>query len=117
MCGIAGYISSRRGSHDRIGTALHALRHRGPDDQGVAFFRCGDAEAGLGSTRLAILDLSPAGHMPMSIAGGVRSIVLDGETGDAPSHRKVLQRRGRTSITTPKTRTQDPAGHWLIAGK
>ncbi|MEZ5841766.1 MAG: hypothetical protein R3D02_15520 [Hyphomicrobiales bacterium] len=60
-----------------VAAMTDAIAHRGPDDAG----RWVDAEAGLalGQRRLAIVDLSPAGHQPMF---GQRS----------PRHR--LQRRG-----------------------
>ena len=96
MCGISGYISSQYGFRERLGASLSALRHRGPDDIGTVFFRSRDSEIGLGSTRLSILDLSSAGHMPMSTADGLCSIVFNGEIYDAPLHRRELERRGIT---------------------
>ena len=44
----------------------HVQAHRGPDDSGLWEQRFPDGTyVGLGSRRLAILDLSPSGHMPM----------------------------------------------------
>ena len=94
MCGIAGYCDQNSAWRGRLGQALDALRHRGPDDTGTEFFRFGDGEVGLGSTRLAIVDLSAAGHMPMSTADGNCWIVFNGEIYDAPVHRAALERRG-----------------------
>jgi len=51
--------------------------HRGPDDRGVALLE-GDT-VGLGHNRLSIIDLSQAGHQPMSNAGGGLTIVFNGE--------------------------------------
>jgi asparagine synthase (glutamine-hydrolysing) len=66
MCGIAGIISSSSWT-DRHSAALRAMQsslaHRGPDDRGI--WTHPDSSAGLAHTRLAILDLSPAGHQPM----------------------------------------------------
>jgi asparagine synthase (glutamine-hydrolysing) len=54
-----------------------ALRHRGPDDEGCHF----DAAAGLAlvHTRLSIIDLTEAGHQPMSTADGRYTISFNGE--------------------------------------
>jgi len=57
---------------------VRAMGHRGPDDAGTACLPSGDREAWLGSTRLAIIDLSAAGHMPMADGHG-RHIVYNGE--------------------------------------
>jgi asparagine synthase (glutamine-hydrolysing) len=55
----------------------HALQHRGPDDDGA----WADEQAGLAFAfrRLAIIDLSPAGHQPMLSADGRLAIVYNGE--------------------------------------
>ena len=63
MCGIAGIISASRLDERDVRRLIDPIAHRGPDDQGVWL----DAEAGvwLGHRRLAIVDLSLAGHQPM----------------------------------------------------
>jgi len=80
MCGIAG-ILSHRAPIERIETRLEALvrdlHHRGPDDRGI--WIAADKQVGLAATRLAILDLSPAGHQPMSSKDGPYTIVFNGE--------------------------------------
>ena len=80
MCGIAGQIS-RSDSRERLAGLLPrlqaALFHRGPDDQGIHISRGG--YAGMISTRLAILDLTTAGHQPMQSADGQHVIVFNGE--------------------------------------
>src|SRR5258708_37195033 len=72
MCGMAGFVDDRRATRASgeavVSTMTEALRHRGPDGGGVWV----DAEAGiaLGNRRLAIIDISPAGHQPMPSADG-----------------------------------------------
>src|SRR5258705_7891218 len=65
MCGICGVVSSD-GTYPLEESVLIAMRdlmvHRGPDDAG----HCRLPGVALGSRRLAILDLSERGHMPMT---------------------------------------------------
>lgn len=82
MCGIVGLLDrSASTSSDllahRVTAMAHAVRHRGPDDEGIW---C-DPAAGvaLGQTRLAIRDLSPAGHQPMTSSCGRYVVVYNGE--------------------------------------
>ena len=81
MCGISGLWRFDGGGEDglrRRATAMSdAIRHRGPDDGGVFV----DAGAGLAFSqrRLAIIDLSPAGHQPMASACGRFVINYNGE--------------------------------------
>src|ERR1700736_2710617 len=80
MCGIAGILNP---GHDRDDLELRLrrfardLHHRGPDDSGQ--FVSKNGVAGLVSTRLAIQDLSAAGHQPMTTADGRYTIVFNGE--------------------------------------
>jgi len=76
MCGIAGIIL-KSGSPDRetLDSMSGLLAHRGPDDEGVYM----DGRVGLVHRRLSILDLSDAGHQPMSYASGRYWIVYNGE--------------------------------------
>lgn len=79
MCGIAGAISRTRIPDGAIQAATAALAHRGPDDQGVERITHARGEATLGNCRLAIQDLSPAGHMPMHDAATGNWITFNGE--------------------------------------
>ena len=78
MCGIVGIAS--RTPVDRPGL-LEIMRdtmgHRGPDDSGLWW--SSDSRVGLAHRRLAVLDLSPAGHQPMSDPEGRLWITFNGE--------------------------------------
>jgi asparagine synthase (glutamine-hydrolysing) len=78
MCGIAGIIGKNdRVEKNALAGLVDGIRHRGPDDQGLYFSL--DGHCGLGHTRLAILDLSEAGHQPMLDAATGSAIVFNGE--------------------------------------
>ena len=79
MCGIAGAISKTHIAAGMIEAASAAIGHRGPDDQGVQRITFAGGEVVLGNRRLAILDLSPAGHMPMSDPDTGNWITYNGE--------------------------------------
>lgn len=80
MCGIAGAVSLRRTSiHNlerRLGAMSKLIAHRGPD--GFGFWTAVDSTCGLVHRRLAIIDLSPAGHQPMTAPNGT-VITYNGE--------------------------------------
>ncbi len=93
MCGICGTANwGDRADLERM-NALQ--RHRGPNDSGVWQHILPDgSHFGLGSTRLSIIDLSPAGHMPMSNEDGTIWIVYNGELYNADALRPGLQAHG-----------------------
>jgi asparagine synthase (glutamine-hydrolysing) len=77
MCGI---VATYRRSGSPVEASMviamrDALRHRGPDDEGLLV----DGNVGLGHRRLSILDLSPAGHQPMTNEDGTLWLVFNGE--------------------------------------
>lgn len=78
MCGIAGTVS-RRGRVDmrRIGAAVRALKHRGPDGRGV--WCAPDGRVAFGHVRLAIVDLDDRSAQPLSIDKGAYVITFNGE--------------------------------------
>jgi asparagine synthase (glutamine-hydrolysing) len=91
MCGIAGVLTPEPARLDpRIVAEQMQIRltHRGPDDHGS--FVSDDRRCALAHTRLSILDLSPAGHQPMSSADGRYSIVFNGEIYNYLSLREEL---------------------------
>src|SRR4030042_369910 len=88
MCGIAGI----RGDSppESIASMVAAMHHRGPDDKGI-FRELGIA---LGMARLAIIDLSPKAHQPMSNQEGTIWIVYNGETYNFREERAILIKKG-----------------------
>lgn len=80
MCGIAGYrlidAETSQWAAD-LPAATRALRHRGPDDEGLWFGE--ESRVGIGHRRLSIIDLSPHGHQPMTSRCGSWVMVYNGE--------------------------------------
>jgi asparagine synthase (glutamine-hydrolysing) len=70
----------------------NALAHRGPDDRGVQFFP--EERVGLGHRRLSILDLSLAGHQPMSNEDETLWITFNGEIYNFIELRRELEEQG-----------------------
>ncbi|MBI4135639.1 asparagine synthase (glutamine-hydrolyzing) [Candidatus Uhrbacteria bacterium] len=83
MCGIAGIIGKQDFvSESRLKVLAQSLAHRGPDDEGIEVVPVGDARdkvVGLVHRRLAIIDLSPAGHQPMKDEVTGNWITFNGE--------------------------------------
>jgi len=69
MCGLVGFFGGGLDDpREALARAAQAIAHRGPDDFG--YWRDDGAGLSLAHRRLAILDLSAAGHQPMASAGG-----------------------------------------------
>jgi asparagine synthase (glutamine-hydrolysing) len=81
MCGIAGYIASETPSAvtAKCKAMLSALKRRGPDGEGLDLWCTPeDLHVGLAHRRLAIIDLSPAGHQPMISDDRQTGLVFNG---------------------------------------
>ena len=101
MCGICGKISLDINSsinEDLMRRMCGVLKHRGPDDEGVYLNRVegqgSGVKVGLGHRRLSVIDLSSAGHQPMSNEDQTVWIVLNGEIYNFLELRDDLVKRG-----------------------
>lgn len=94
MCGICGTV----GTFDpaNVERMLSRIAHRGPDDQGVYTSDPGPtgAHAALGHRRLSIIDLSAAGHQPMTDAEGRYWMTFNGEVYNYRALRDELRAKG-----------------------
>ncbi len=105
MCGIAGFWKrpgASEGALTQWGEAMNgSLRHRGPDDGGLWV----DCTAGivLANRRLAILDLSPAGHQPMVSKCGRYVIVYNGEVYNSLEIQQQLAKEGQHCVSQSDT--------------
>jgi len=97
MCGIAGIVALDGFDPGMLVSMTHLVKHRGPDGFGFAYgvpgtqnslevihnenrlAACARPIVGLGNRRLAILDLSPSGNMPMTTADGDLCVTYNGE--------------------------------------
>lgn len=94
MCGITGFLAPPApGVETILAGMMQAIAHRGPDSRG---HWC-DAEAGiaLGHLRLAIVDLTPAGHQPMASPSGRYMLTFNGEIYNHRLLRAELEEQGR----------------------
>ena len=98
MCGIFGFVGRRsRAETIDLDIALKSLHHRGPDDRGTYFGVAKtdrDLACAFAHTRLAIIDLSPAGHQPMTTDDGRYTIVYNGEVYNFRDIRQELEQFG-----------------------
>ena len=101
MCGLAVTISfdGRPADIGVLGRMADAIAHRGPDDVGFATY----GPVGFAFRRLAILDLSPAGHQPMESVDGRYTIVFNGEIYNYVELKAELQALGHQFRTTSDT--------------
>ncbi|MBU0877986.1 MAG: asparagine synthase (glutamine-hydrolyzing) [Candidatus Omnitrophica bacterium] len=103
MCGIIGFVINdsqlnKKEAENILFEMCQPIRHRGPDDQGVycAGFdnQSRVPKVGLGHVRLSIIDLSPAGHQPMSNEDGSIWLSYNGEIYNFLELRECLVRKG-----------------------
>ena len=123
MCGITGLVHLRRGRLEAndVLQATHSIRHRGPDDEGYLLLNTISGEFSLrngpdtapdihhaqvtdpapfspdlifGHRRLAIIDVSPGGHEPMTVASNSLWITFNGEIYNYLEIREELRAKG-----------------------
>jgi asparagine synthase (glutamine-hydrolysing) len=93
MCGISGLVNC--GDRETLARMTAVQTHRGPDDVGLWEKQFPDGSyVGFGSRRLAILDLSAGGHMPMCNENGSVWITYNGEIYNFAELRCELQSKG-----------------------
>ena len=144
MCGIFGVRVERPEKLDRpaVTRALRALRHRGPDDEGVLLhaatngrtlacagpdtpavlelprFGAGmlpEANCAIAHRRLSIIDLSPGGHQPMADPSGRWWISYNGEIYNYRELRRELEASGQRFHTESDTEVLLRA--WIVWGE
>ena len=95
MCGIAGFLDGRHFIPEEAAAIARgmadAVAHRGPDDAGV--WLDGNVGVALAHRRLAVIDVSPAGHQPMQSTSGRHVIVFNGEIYNHLDLRQQLETR------------------------
>lgn len=96
MCGISGWLSPSPVSYslsERVARMVTSMRHRGPDDSGVLDVSH-DPPVALGQSRLAIIDLSPDAHQPMTDPDTGNVITFNGEIYNFKLLRTELEAKG-----------------------
>ncbi len=103
MCGIVGKINlnGQPVNPEAIKQMCRAIKHRGPDDEGIYI----KGPVGLGSRRLAIIDLSPAGHQPLSNENKTVWITFNGEIYNFHELRQKLIKKGHRFRSQTDTET------------
>lgn len=95
MCGFTGFVDiglRTAHPHEVCKAMTDALAHRGPDDSG--YWSSPETGVFLGHRRLAILDLSEAGHQPMLSQSGRLVLVYNGEIYNHLELRAALEQQG-----------------------
>jgi asparagine synthase (glutamine-hydrolysing) len=96
VCGIAGSVAFDRVDRDEmlaeVARMVAAVRHRGPDGEGI--WRDDDLPVCLGHRRLSIIDLSPSGAQPMESLDGSSIITINGEIYNYVELRQDLEAKG-----------------------
>jgi asparagine synthase (glutamine-hydrolysing) len=84
-----------------VARMIAPLRHRGPDDEGIWV----DGPVGLGSRRLAVIDLSSRAHQPMANEDGSLWLTFNGEVYNFHALRAELAAKGHPFRSDSDTET------------
>ncbi len=103
MCGIAGIVSNKDFNHKILENMIEVMSHRGPDDSGIEIFAHKKNKIGFGQKRLSIIDLSQAGHQPMSSIDNKIWITFNGEIYNYLEIKKDLLLKGYNFKSTTDT--------------
>lgn len=105
MCGITGFLGNGNQRWEDALTVLQrmtdALRHRGPDADGL--WQSADGQVNLGHRRLSIIDLSPTGAQPMVSPDRRYVLIFNGEIYNFPELRRELEAAGQRFRGTSDT--------------
>mgnify|MGYP001601377583 CR=1 FL=1 len=106
MCGISGvfhFKNQNQTDENLLKRMSDTLVHRGPDDEGIYISK--NRKLGFGFRRLSIIDLSPAGHQPMTNETGDVWVMFNGEIYNFESLKKELQQKGHAFKSKTDTET------------
>jgi asparagine synthase (glutamine-hydrolysing) len=106
MCGMCGILATSPGfavGEDVVGAMRDTMVHRGPDDSGTWVSPSG--RVAFGHQRLSIVDLSSAGHQPMTNEDGTLWITYNGEVYNHRALRTELEAKGHRYRSQTDTET------------
>ena len=103
MCGIVGLITDNKSIdlEKNVLTMANKLEHRGPDDAGVWLDK--KLNVAFGHRRLAVIDITTAGHQPMLSHCGRYVIVFNGEIYNHLALRDELEKTNKSKSTSLKS--------------
>ena len=95
MCGICGFVSSRKIEESELKRMNDSIAYRGPDDSGEMLYAdCHGRNIGIAHRRLSIMDLSKNGHQPMLSDDGNIILTFNGEIYNFKEIRVELEKKG-----------------------